>query len=358
MADFKRQHYVPKFYLRAFSSNETRKQINIGLLERDRYIQDAQLSKQCAQDYFYSKNADVEKALGFVEKPAGSVFRKLRENERLCELDLTVLRVFAILQYVRTDGQRQRLAHGILGMLDPSGDGIPDSFVKEEQTHATFSNFPEMMKVSSDLEVRVFRNQTAIPFITSDDPAVVTHKFLVQKFDKYGGNGLGSSGIILTLPLSPTHILFVFDLNIYNFKKDHLGVHPITDVSEVLKLNSLQILNAVGCIYFNDWEHKTALAQEIETQRTYREKERVVVNHCVLDEKNSSESHENFRVVTLEELDSITKSSEGEIRTMVHAFTKPLKPNHWPKTFKYKLKPRFIDTQTGSGIIRPSISGY
>lgn len=353
MADFKRQHYVPKFYLKGFSSNGSQKQINILLLKNDLVLKDAQLSKQCAKDYFYSKNTEVEKILGFVENSASSVFTKLASGSELSEFDFTVLRTFALLQYIRTDGARKRLRYGITEMLKPDGE-FSDELITEEQTYASLSNFSEMMNVTKDLEVKVLKNTSKTPFITSDDPAVLTNKFLAQKFDKFGGNGLGSGGVILTLPLSPDYVLFLFDPNIYTFGKSSLEIGELTDSREVVKLNGLQVINSMKCIYFNDWNYRNCLVKEVHRQKVARVESRVVVNHAVLDKSGASDTHKSFKVVTEDELQKILNASEDEVHTMVHSYTKPLIPSQWPRVFKYKLKPKFIDTKSGAGLRRPT----
>ena len=66
MPQNKRQHYVPRFYLKRFSPDG--KSINIWHLPGKEKITSASLRDQCYKDYFYSKQLDVEKGLSINEE--------------------------------------------------------------------------------------------------------------------------------------------------------------------------------------------------------------------------------------------------------------------------------------------------
>jgi len=61
VAENKKHHYVPLFYLKRFSPDG--KSINLYNLRSTRTIYKAKLKNQCYSDYFYGKEPDIEHAL-------------------------------------------------------------------------------------------------------------------------------------------------------------------------------------------------------------------------------------------------------------------------------------------------------
>ena len=66
MAEKKRQHYVPKFYLKLFSWDD-KKLINIYNISHKQIIPNGTLEKQCYEDYFYGKDLVIENSFGTIE---------------------------------------------------------------------------------------------------------------------------------------------------------------------------------------------------------------------------------------------------------------------------------------------------
>ena len=73
-----RQHFVSRFYLRRFSTND--KSINIWNVKRERTIYNANLKNQCSGDYFYGKNLNVELALSMIEGRAAQILRSIEKT--------------------------------------------------------------------------------------------------------------------------------------------------------------------------------------------------------------------------------------------------------------------------------------
>ena len=127
--------------------------------------------------------------------------------------------------------------------------------------------------------------------------------------------------------------------------------------NEVFRLNCLQVLNASHSIYFTQALSDKQRLEVLKQGKSNRPKHRYEVIHAILDEESSLDSHQRFRVVSVEELKSILEKSES-VKTMVQSFTVPLVPSNWPRLFKYKLKPRFVDTKTGAGVLRPRFANH
>ena len=100
----KRQHYVPKFYLRHFSFDDGSR-LHLIHTRKLREITGISLKEQCYDDYFYGKDPRVENALQDMEGVTAEVFRTIIANQRLPQRgtpDEFILRTFICLQWGRT----------------------------------------------------------------------------------------------------------------------------------------------------------------------------------------------------------------------------------------------------------------
>ena len=74
MADKKKQHFVPKFYLRNFSNSDG-KCIHLINFKSQKTILRAALKNQCYVDYFYGKDLAVETGLAGIEGMSAIVIK-------------------------------------------------------------------------------------------------------------------------------------------------------------------------------------------------------------------------------------------------------------------------------------------
>lgn len=58
MADKKKQHYVPKFYMKNFA--DSKKNVSVYNLKSKKVIADVPYNSQCYKDYFYGKDHVLE----------------------------------------------------------------------------------------------------------------------------------------------------------------------------------------------------------------------------------------------------------------------------------------------------------
>lgn len=100
-----------------------------------------------------------------------------------------------------------------------------------------------------DLEFKVLRNYTEIPFITSDNPVCVYNQY----FESHSRNnsGLNCIGEQIYYPLSPSFAVFYYDRNVYKTKFRRRQYLDLTNVSDVNHLNGLTCASANKCIYCN-----------------------------------------------------------------------------------------------------------
>lgn len=124
-------------------------------------------------------------------------------------------------------------------------------FPSIEHAQIILGDFP--LKLAKSLEGHcwvVGVNNTDIPFYTSDNPVI---KAAHKRHPIISYEGYGSEGIEIALPISPRHILIIYERS---FHKDFLEFEnlfiPIIDVQNVIYYNSLQVYQSNRQIYCHD----------------------------------------------------------------------------------------------------------
>jgi len=69
-----------------------------------------------------------------------------------------------------------------------------------------------------DLKISIVKNETHPDFVTSDDPSIFTSRFHFQKL-RQPNFGIGSSGALFFLPMTPTLLLMCHDGDVYTIPK-------------------------------------------------------------------------------------------------------------------------------------------
>lgn len=80
MAENKKQHYVPKFYMRNFSFGSRGEPIYLFNLKSKKKILEGNLGNQCYENYFYGDDLVAEKAFGMIEGRAAGIFKDYVNN--------------------------------------------------------------------------------------------------------------------------------------------------------------------------------------------------------------------------------------------------------------------------------------
>lgn len=261
MPENKKQHYVPKMYLRNFSWGD-RVQINIALVRSGKRILAGNLAGQCYEDYFYGENLVVEKAFGALEGRAQEVLNTMIQTARAPPRWSTnhhAFLVFTLLQRARTvaaaaalNEQLDKVAKAALeasGSMEPE---MADTF-KIKYKNAVGNSLraaAECVPLAQDLACKVLVNKTAVNFITSDNPAIFYNQFGERR--TIGSNvGIVSKGLEIFLPLSPRHVGVLYDAQVYKVGRRRDLYGEVTDPRDVRKLNDLQWLNAMDAVYFS-----------------------------------------------------------------------------------------------------------
>lgn len=269
-AETKNQHYVPQFYQRYFSHDG--KNIGTYVIVNDKNIPSAPIRHQASKEYFYSDNMNIEKALGGIEGIAKTVIDKVitNDNKVLSKEEAYSLYCFTMMQVGRTPSQVRIISDALTALCrtlikkeveikrnngeHSEVEGITDEII--QQLEVNFAK-PGMFAVGTqaqlintciDLKCKFLINKTKIPFITCDNPAVIYNQFLIRM--KQQSYALGSRGLQIYLPITPTFAVMYYDSECYKIGCKKRNYIDITQVSDVLELNKLSAVNAENVIYY------------------------------------------------------------------------------------------------------------
>ena len=193
--DKRRQHYVPKFYLRNFSGNN--KAVGIYLFKIDKIIENGSINDNLWQEYFYGEDALVENKLAECERIWNEIILSIIEEEKLpkSQKDLMWLCYFVLISSARTlkrgnqvNKDITNLMKNLLEMEEPelfskvmnsSKDGLS---VKVKYPALPFIKAAqEALPLVIDLKIELLINRSAIDYVTSDNPTVFCNQLFQEK---------------------------------------------------------------------------------------------------------------------------------------------------------------------------------
>lgn len=338
MPDYKNQHYVPRTHFKPFSLDGAGKAVNIYLLHKDRPVWSAPITGQCAQSYFYGEDGRLEKLLGQMEGAYGSLVSKLSdESFRPDDQDQWLLRYFVLLQSLRTAEQVAR------GMARASQ--MSDFFRKSEEAHGRewyASHDPSPEKVLqelmlafndqlqegaiNDLKVAIVRNQTSRDFVTSDDPAVMTNRWLIQR-KGIRSFGFNAAGLVLFLPLGPRTLALAYDPAVYSVASTGIGKVDLKRESDVLAFNEHQYMRAADTLYFARQSEAPNIAVEYKATIPFRPER---WNRFTVA-KHYSETSTGTKFV-VDEHEEVAKANH----ILFHLTSEWPVPPRWPSILRYR----------------------
>lgn len=262
MPEKKRQHYLPQFYLRFFSTDEEKKLVSLYNHRSQRFISSVPIKRQGYKDYLYGEG-EMEYAMGLIELAGSKVLARMisdNSHPKYKSSDHHAILVFIMMLYARTPSAGEE----INGMIDRQFKVIfsDDPRFKDELKNlrigyenpvlAALSHVALLEPLMYDLGFKLLVNRTTTPFITSDHPVVLYNQFFEARSLLRGGNtGLGSVGLQMFLPISPNHLIMFYDKTIYKIGGIKHKPVLIRDSRDVDYLNGLQFLNSRTNLFFN-----------------------------------------------------------------------------------------------------------
>lgn len=284
----KRQHFVPKLYLKRFSFQSEGKQINIYVISTRTFIEKGSLAKQAYEDYFYGKDEILENALELIETSVSDLINNIVSDNKLPKYfstDHLNLLVFVISLHARTryaaDEINEFTDKAILKVFS-NNVHIKDYLKKVNISMNNPAAFAMSTAASSvplgmDLKFKLLINKTKYPFITSDNPVVFYNKFFESRKTIGSSTGVAVKGLKIFLPLSTSHYLIFYDGGIYKIGNKKEMLINVTLEKDVNELNKLQFVAANECLFFNERMNKSYLNKVETTTKKYRRVAKVQV---------------------------------------------------------------------------------
>ena len=184
--DKRRQHYVPKFYLRNFSKNN--KSVGMYLFKSNKIIEHGSINDNLWEEYFYGEDALVENKLAEYEGRWNDIISSIIKTERLPEIEreLILMRYFILISSARTlkcgnqmNNDYTDLIKKIFKVEEPelfdkvmnvNQDGL---FVRMKYpTLHPIIAAQQFLPMVIDLRMDLLINRSDIDYITSDNPTV------------------------------------------------------------------------------------------------------------------------------------------------------------------------------------------
>ena len=351
MPSNKSQHFVPRTHFKPFSLGRQGKAINLFNISSEKAVQNAAVAGQCSQNYFYGEAPTFEEGLQYFETRYGAIVGALEQRTPLSKDDHYALRIFVLFQLARTEAAARTARATFEGGYDRMFPGEwashrPPQPSNREMVLLALATALEARDVVDDLKMCVFQNTTELDFITTDNPAVAANRWSWQRLKDHGF-GLASSGLFLSLPLSPRMSLCYYDSGTYSCTGEDPVFRPLRKRRDVEALNELQILNAVENVYFSDWSSREDLRDQIAIHKPRRSSERVAFNVYVKDEAGKDAFHgkEAYRLATEEEV------AQPIPKLVMNSRVYPV-PTRWPSSLKIRSRPRVFSNGSAAGYLR------
>lgn len=250
----KRQHYVPKLYLKFFSKDGYH--LFLYNSELDKLIC-SNITDLCQSKYFYGSDLEVENSLEHIENEQAKVLTKIINQQSLDNLNdenKFFLLLFLLLQYTRTKKARDSTIEWIEDFFNDYI--LPYSNLNSEikidypaAHHLGMLTAYCGVELIRDLRPFLLLNNTEKSYICSDAP-VVLHNYIKIK-NKYC-IGFQSPGLQIFCPLNEKIHLLLIDPLFYslNVNDDHTII--LTDDSDIDEINKLQIFNCLHNFFFSE----------------------------------------------------------------------------------------------------------
>lgn len=349
MASNKNQHFVPRCHLRPFTKDEGDAAINVFNLDRRKFIPNAPVKSQCSGDYFYGKDAQLEKAIQTVEGAYGSVLRTVRRpGYALTEGDKTVFRQFWLLQYLRTEAASRRAVEATAESDKVAGtNAFSFRFDIRRAVQLAMRAYADLMSSVDDLKVCLIRNRSAIPFFTSDDPAILTNRWYLEDRRIVGRSfGLQAAGLLALLPLTPRMVCVIYDGDVYSIQHEG-GWVDLRSASDVRALNQHQFLNCFANVFIHDLAHSDEVLSALGVAAQRRLNSRHAIHIAVLD--RSVGEYSRYRIVSPDEA-----KAGGE--ALLHSEALFPKPTAWPSILRWRPGGSVYSNGTGIKYVRRQIA--
>lgn len=350
MATNKNQHFVPRCHLRPFTLDAAGVSITLFNLDRKKLIHNAPVKNQCSQDYFYGTSAELEAGIQLIESSYSESLRNVTQsNRQLKEADKDIFKIFWLFQHLRTEAAAMRavqMSESARQVADlPPGEfslGIKDA------VQIACKTFISAMHEIDDLKFCIVKNKSKVPFITSDNPAVLTNRWHLERRKLFDSFGMGSAGMIALLPLTPKLIFLGYDGDVYSVPNEK-GIIEIKNDRDAIAFNMHQFLQCMGNVYPGSILGEQFLIDHYSSNETLRPKSRHTINYAEFD--GIVDGHKRYKVVQAEERRPMTEA-------IIHIQDVHPVPQSWPSQIRIRSNGAVYTNDTGVGYVRASRTIY
>lgn len=345
MPDHKRQHFVPRFYLKWFTANP--KLINLYNWKHEKAIFKASLKEQCYVDYFYGADGKMESELAAVEGIVSDYFKIIHETgvlpDPLSEHHDALL-FWLVLQSCRTPYAADMLDEMTDKMMKATLEHHKE--VSKEMLDAVKIHHTDPIKavigyktpsypLLRDLRMKLIVCPAGTEFITSDTP-VAAHNHMMRWRARFGSTtGLVWKGLQYFYPMSCRVLLMLYDPNVYVVGDRGKPWHFITDKRDVDEINVFTAANSYENIYFRSGAsnfHKV-----VERARGMRRKDKTKMHKSPVVKKPDGKGFSQIVASSLEDVQmdmqlSFVKLNKQAKEWIVAAKKEPMMPAMVPRS--------------------------
>lgn len=267
MAEKKKQHFVPKFYMRQFA--DSNKKFSVFLAEKKTVLPHVPYESQCSKNYFYGSDAVWENKLSTMEgKWAKAIGYAAKEGD-YDEATARLLKQYAIFQRLRTPAEsdyrkqeQSELYEQVIKMqfdkenLDDETKKACSQIAKEGfSVEDMLDVVNEQQCLINDLQTLIIEYKTKERLISSDTPVVAINPFHMFSI------GLGIMGLILFYPISAQRLVVIYDAKMYPKYRGHKLAYS-SDGREVVALNDYQLVSASKILFGSNEDCFSAFSDE------------------------------------------------------------------------------------------------
>src|SRR5574344_1348612 len=258
MPEKKKQHYVPKFYLRGFANDD--KKFYLYNINKNQMIGAVPFETQCFEDYFYGADKKWENQLAKFEAQWNQALEHVKAR-LFSDEDIQKIKEFAMYQRIRTKKSLEKetastqktiekllKAYAAHESYNPDGlnKAIEVASRKKAEEAITPKFLLEMMQKQSelinDLAFLLVNFKTQTKLLSSDNPVIIMNPYIKTA-------GLAMIGLIVLLPISPEDLVVLYDRKIYGNKIENAESKTVTVNYYAQKINSLTFANANEIIF-------------------------------------------------------------------------------------------------------------
>lgn len=286
MTKKKRHHYIPRFYLKRFSTNNEGTTLGLYNLNNRKFIQNAPIKSQAYENFLYGEDDEIENALAEMEGGVSQMFNYWTEEKLLypppSETNGSkLLKRFILYQIYRTPKSgndiMETINQGIKTFAKEFKPEIWESLKEATLTHDNpvlfgLINSIEHENLLNFLDCKFLVNLSLLPFITSDSPIIQYNQLMEQAGNYKGATGLATKGLQIFYPIHPRLMICLYDSNVYDYGNGCINCTSTESIEEIHQLNGLQLINCQSQLFFDEYISEKYIKELNQHYKKYRNK--------------------------------------------------------------------------------------